>query len=89
MAQVDQLAEAAEIPNVAFYVYDPRDHYWRADDGRIYSSKAQALVADNDHAYQEWLATPRIPTAWPVDENGAQTDAALNDVLAPFGLQVG
>lgn len=63
--------------------FDPADWYWEADDGRLYSSAAQALV-NPDMAYQDWLQDHQ-PTRWPVDEGGEQTDAALQEVLSPYG----
>lgn len=60
--------------------------YWLADDGRLYSSAARSLIAENDADYVSWLATPYLPTRWPSDESGAQTDQALVAVLTAHGL---
>lgn len=61
--------------------YNPFDHHWLAEDGRMFSSAAQALVPSNPEL-AAW-ATP-----WPRDAANAQTDAALQDVLRPFGVSV-
>lgn len=61
--------------------YNPLNHYWLATDGRMFSSAAQALVpADPVLSAQA--------SVWPRDDAGAQTDAALQDVLRPFGVSV-
>ncbi|ABE63170.1 hypothetical protein Nham_2379 [Nitrobacter hamburgensis X14] len=67
--------------------YNPLDWYWLADDGRVYSSAQQARVPDDDAA---WLVRQGSGawTPWPRDEAGEQTDAALQWVLAPYGLFV-
>ena len=61
------------------------DHYWFADDGRIFSSRRAALVALDDADFVKWKEV-RQATPWPRDEAGAQTARALVDVLARFGL---
>lgn len=62
------------------------DWYWLAADGRLYSSASQSLVQADDSAYQAWIAAGNGPTAWPKDGGGFQTIAALQAVLAPYGL---
>ena len=69
-------------------MFDPRDWYWLADDGRFYGSRAGALVDPADPAVEAWRADGRHPTRWPADEAGEQTDAALQAVLAPYGLRL-
>lgn len=70
--------------------YDFADWYWLADDGRLFSSSASDLVADDDPAYIAWLAArPGYrPAPWPRDEAGEQTDAALQWVFDRVGLAV-
>ena len=63
--------------------YNPLNHYWKADDGRVFSSAAQALVPANDPGLAAGFASP-----WPRDAANAQTDAALQEVLKPFGVAV-
>lgn len=58
---------------------DLRDWYWKRDDGAIWSSKLGRLLTSSD-------SDPEVWTRWPRDEAGAQTDAALQDVLTPYGL---
>ncbi|AVT76648.1 hypothetical protein RPPS3_25850 [Rhodopseudomonas palustris] len=65
--------------------FNPFDWYWLSDDGRLFSSAAQALVAESHPAYVAWTAENR-PTPWPRDQTGSQTIAALQDVLTPYGL---
>ncbi|MCJ8142981.1 hypothetical protein MKI84_08630 [Ancylobacter sp. A5.8] len=65
--------------------YDPRRWFWTAEDGRVYSSAAGGLVASDDVAYEAAVAAG-LWTPWPRDDAGKQTEAALQEVLAPYGL---
>lgn len=67
---------------------NPLDWYWRADDGRIYSSSRNALVYSYDTAYLAHVAKHGGVTPWPVDINGRQTSAALQETLAISGINV-
>ncbi|AZO77702.1 MULTISPECIES: DUF4376 domain-containing protein [unclassified Bosea (in: a-proteobacteria)] len=69
-------------------MFNPRDWYWLAADGRLFGSGRGGLVADaeNDAAYAAWRDLGRSATPWPSDAEGEQTTAALQEVLAPFGL---
>jgi hypothetical protein len=69
--------------------YDPFNHYWVRDDGAVFSSAARGLVAADDPDFEAWKAAGQLTTVWPRDDTGAQTDAALNDVLTPYGLAFG
>lgn len=66
----------------------PRDWYWRASDGRLYSSAAQDLVDENDATFTAWTDAGGLPTTWPRNDAGTQTEAALVDVLTPYGIYV-
>lgn len=65
--------------------FDPADWYWWADDGRLYASARQSLIDHDDADYIAWSETPALPTRWPTDDAGEQTDAALAAVLAHHG----
>lgn len=65
-----------------------RDWYWLAEDGRVYSSKRQLIVTTSDDGYIAWIAAVGGATAWPRDDSGNQTDAALLAVVGPYGLIV-
>lgn len=67
-------------------VFNPADWYWQADDKRLFSSAMGGLVTQDAAAFTEWMQAGRMPTVWPRDEAGAQTDASLQAVLAPYGL---
>ncbi|MEY9179732.1 DUF4376 domain-containing protein [Bradyrhizobium sp. USDA 313] len=69
-------------------LYDPFNWYWRAEDGRLYSSKVQALVPETDPDYLAWLPEGDTPPNWPRDMEGTQSDAALQAVLDPYLLFV-
>jgi len=69
-------------------MYTPENWFWLADDGRLYSSAVQGLVAEDAPAYLAWREG-HLPTPWPRDDVGAQTDEALQEVLGRYGLHVG
>lgn len=69
--------------------FEPRNWYWKADDGRIFSSFKSSLIKENDAAFKAWLKTPFLPTRWPEDGRGLQTDAELAKVLLPYGIIFG
>lgn len=69
--------------------YDPFDWYWLADDGRLFGSARSGLATTkSDKPFKAWVGSGGVPTPWPRDENGDQTDAALQDVLKPYGLWI-
>jgi hypothetical protein len=63
----------------------PTNWYWLADDGRLFSSASETLVAADDPAYVAWDATYDA-TPWPVDDAGNQTNASLQAVLTPYDI---
>ena len=65
----------------------PSNWYWLAEDGRVFASARQQIVTVEDEGYMAWR-TAASPTPWPRDDDGAQTDTALQEVLAPYGLFV-
>jgi hypothetical protein len=70
--------------------YDPLDWYWSADDGRLFGSARRGLVSEpeTDQSFTDWLSAGGVPTSWPRDAEGDQTDAALQSVLQPYGLWI-
>lgn len=68
--------------------FNPFNWYWQAADGRIFASARQQTVDKGDAGFKAWSAVNR-PTAWPRDDDGSQTEAALQQVLKPYGLYVG
>jgi hypothetical protein len=66
---------------------NPHSNYWLADDGRVFGSAAQTIVTTSDPDYVAWTQA-LFPTPWPRDGAGNQTNAALQDVLTPYGLFV-
>lgn len=69
-------------------VYTPENWYWQAKDGRIYSSLKQAIVKPKDKDFVAWQDLGNLPTPWPKDNNGVETDAALADVLVPYVMRL-
>jgi hypothetical protein len=67
--------------------FDPHIWYWLADDGRIFSGARQTIVAEDDADYLVFKQMA-MPTQWPRDLPGEQTDAELQKVLDPFNLFV-
>jgi hypothetical protein len=62
------------------------DWHWKANDGRVYSSKRGALVYPYDSGYLAFVAKYGAASPWPVDAQGNQTNQALADVLAAYGI---
>ncbi|MET3892768.1 hypothetical protein ABIE41_003844 [Bosea sp. OAE506] len=69
-------------------MFDPRDHYWLAEDGRLFGSARAGLVnaPESDEAYAAWRDLGRLPTPWPSGDGGEQSLATLQAVLSPYGL---
>ena len=69
-------------------LYDPFHWFWKADDGRLYSSAVQALVPATDPDFVAFMEASgeTTPPNWPRDDAGTQTDASLQAVLDPYGL---
>lgn len=68
--------------------YTPHYWYWRSENGRIYSSAKQALIQNDDKDFIAWQTAGYLPTPWPKNKKGEETDAALANVLAPYGLRL-
>lgn len=68
-------------------MFNVQDWYWLADDGRVFTSARQVIVDETDPGYVAWIAI-NTATPWPRDDAGNQTNAALQDVLAPYNLFV-
>ncbi|MBB5765716.1 hypothetical protein ABEV34_11850 [Methylorubrum rhodesianum] len=66
-------------------IYTPFDWYWHAEDGRLFGSKAGKVIAEGDASFVAWSDAGGVPTVWPRDATGAQTQAALDAVLAAAG----
>lgn len=69
-------------------MYVPTNWYWLASDGRVYSSAKQVVVDENDKDYLAWQADGNLPTPWPKNRDGKETDEALAAVLANYGLKM-
>lgn len=64
------------------------DHYWLADDGRLYSSAKQLMVSAADAGYVAWTGAGNVASAWPRDLAGEQTIEEMQNLLTPWGLFV-
>ena len=67
--------------------YNPNAWFWCADDGRVYSSASRSIVPADHEAFLAWVALGGVPTVWPRDDDGEQTEASLEPVLAAAGKQ--
>ena len=67
------------LPNLA-------DWYWKANDGRVYSSKRSALIYPYDSGYLAFVAKYGAASPWPIDAQGNQTNQALREVLSAYGI---
>lgn len=66
--------------------YDPRNHYWTLDSGRVYGSAADTETEAEHPAYLAWLKAGGQPTPYPKDESGRESFDELMAVLKPYGL---
>jgi hypothetical protein len=62
------------------------DWYWQASDGRVYSSKRGQLVYPYDSGLKAFVGKHGAASPWPIDAQGKQTNLALADVLAAYGI---
>jgi len=69
-------------------IYTPLAWYWKGPIG-IFSSADMRLVPETDANYQAFLSARGGVSPWPTDSNGEQTIAALDGVLAQYGLSTG
>lgn len=67
-------------------MFNPADWYWIKEDGAIYSSASQAFVEADDAAFVAWRSAGATPTPYPRDTAGNESEAALQDVLSPYGI---
>jgi hypothetical protein len=72
------------------FYFKPLDWYWKAEDGRIYSSAKQALVPTDDPDFIAWQGDePKAePQIWPHDDDGNQTTASMQAVMDEYGRTV-
>lgn len=73
---------------IAAFSYNPRNWYWLADDGRLFSSARVAVVPQDNADYLAWLEGGWPATPWPRDEQGHQTNASLQAVLTPWSITI-
>lgn len=59
-------------------MYNPADHYWVSDTGRVYSSVERREVQE--------VPEGRLVSRWPEDADGKQSLDALQAVPAPFSI---
>jgi hypothetical protein len=83
------MSNGTAMPPLSALTIDYARWCWLADDGRIYSGKSQTVITDSDPDYLAFTAAGGVPTRWPEDESGNQTDASMAEVVAPAGLAVG
>lgn len=69
--------------------FNPHAWYWlKSDTTTLFSGASEALIPTTDATYQSWLTSGFVATPWPRDDVGNQTDSALQDVLAQYGMFV-
>lgn len=76
--------------------FDLFNWYWLHDDGRLYSSKRNIIIAaadvEADAEYVSWMNDfpyqGHWRQIWPRETNGVQTVAALQWAINPLGITV-
>lgn len=66
--------------------YNPADHYWLREDGRIYSSARQAYIDLDNPAYQAWVKRGGSATRFPKGPDRKESDDEMRVVLKKHGL---
>ena len=61
-------------------------HFWLADNGRVFDSQQQLLTTNQNESYVDWVSRGFTPTPWPRDDAGIQTYDALQDVLRSYNI---
>ena len=69
-------------------MFDAKNWYWLGSSGRVYSSAKQSIIDEKDKDYLAWKAGGNLPTPWPKNDAGEETDEALAAVLVANGLQM-
>lgn len=85
MSEMPALTGLSE-PNLPSKQGFPSDWYWRRQDGTLFSSNRIAVVPEDDDAFLEWSADGRVPSPYPKDEDGKDSEAELQAVLTPYNL---
>jgi hypothetical protein len=72
------------------FSYNPRQMYWLADDGRIFSGPSEQIVDATDQGYIDYTdpTLSNSVSVWPRDASGNQTDATMQAVLDAWGMFV-
>ena len=66
-----------------------KNWFWISGDGsRIYSSAKQTVINKDDKDFAAWQEAGNRPTPWPKNADGKETDEALAEVLAGYGLRM-
>lgn len=65
--------------------FNPRNWYFLATDGRVFSTATMAEVPASDATYSAWLGMGLAPSPWP----GGQAAADIRAALAPYGWPCG
>lgn len=69
-------------------MFNVNNWYWLSSDGRVYSSAKQSIIDEKDKDFSAWKAAGYPPTPWPKNDAGEETDGALAEVLASYGLKM-
>lgn len=67
------------------WAYDARHWFWLRRDGRVFSSARIATVMPDDPDYAAFLASGRLPTAYPRDAAGEESVVELQDAIGRGG----
>lgn len=69
-------------------MFNGNNWFWLDSSGRVYSSAKQSIGDEKDKDYLAWKADGNLPTPWPKNNDGKETDEALAAVLAGYGLKM-
>lgn len=81
MTAIDVFSQFVQTQPINF-----SDHYWARKDGRVYSSKRQGYVPNDDPDYLDWLASGKTPSTFPPGPDREDSENELRNVLRQHGL---
>lgn len=67
-------------------MFNPGNWYWVQENGSVFSSAKRKFYAQSNADFKAWLAEGNIPTQYPRDETGNQSEDELAATLLEHGV---
>ncbi|MFS8051572.1 hypothetical protein QD357_01975 [Rhizobium sp. BR 317] len=69
-------------------MFNPFEWYWIKADKTVFSSACGAVVGEDDETFVAWKENGGVPTPYPQDAEGNESQAELAAVLSPYGVYI-